>query len=132
MTILWQVLLGIYAVLLTIMIFFAISTHSINVFRKTRIKLTNHLTYIIISAVLIVVVFLIAPAQSYQYRISTLIVFLSPTVLIQLTFNEKIKGIDKENYEYFRIKSLGRLINRIATSAYIIFIALTLTYLQKI
>lgn len=132
MTILWQILLGIYAVLLTIMIFFAISTHSINVFRKTRIKLTNHLTYIIISAVLIVVVFLIAPVQSYQYRISTLIVFLSPTVLIQLTFNEKIKGIDKENNEYFRIKSLGRLINRIATSAYIIFIVLTLTYLQKI
>ena len=129
MTIIWQILLGIYVLTLVYMFHIISGTSSLKDFRYIRINYTYHLAYIIISAILIVSAFMIDTLESYRYRISTLIVFISPVIMSQLTLHAKTKCMDKDTDEYIKIKSASRSVDRIATFGYIIYIAFTLTYL---
>lgn len=70
--------------------------------------------------------------NGYRYRIAMLLICLSPSVFTHLTFRARSSAIDPDSNDYYKIMSRSRLIGRIATSAYIIYIPLTLTYLQII
>lgn len=70
--------------------------------------------------------------NGYRYRIAMLLICLSPSVFTHLTFRAKSSAMDPDCNDYYKIKSRNKLIGRIATSAYIIYIPLTLTYLQII
>jgi hypothetical protein len=68
----------------------------------------------------------------YRYRVAMLLTGLSPSVFTHLTFRAKSSATRPDCNDYYKIKSRSRLIDRIATSAYIIYIPFTLTYLQII
>ena len=132
MNLLCQIFLAIYSLIFMAMILTVASTYSLPDFRKVRIRRTDHLIYIIVISILISIAFMVDTLNSYRYRIAMLLICLSPIVLIHLTFIAKTKCMDKDNDEYHKIGSRSRLIDRIATSAYIIYIPLTLSYLQII
>jgi len=132
MNLLCQIFLAIYSLIFMAMILTVASTYSLPDFRKVRIRRTDHLIYIIVISILIAIAFMVDALNSYRYRIAMLLICLSPIVLIHMTFIAKTKCMDKDNDEYHKIGSRSRLIDRIATSAYIIYIPLTLSYLQII
>ena len=120
--IVFTVLLAIYSLLFTAALIVLINTYSLTAFRRVKIEYKKHLACIIAFSVLIAAAFLID--FLYGYR--------APLVFTQLTFRAKTMCADPDNDDYFKIKSRRRMIERIATSAYIIYIPLTLTYLQLI
>ncbi len=130
--IVFTVLLAIYSLLVTAALIVLINTYSLTAFRRVKIEYKKHLACIIAFSVLIAAAFLIDFLYGYRARIAVLIICLSPLVFTQLTFRAKTMNADPDNDDYFKIKSRRRLIERIATSAYIIYIPLTLTYLQLI
>ncbi len=130
--IVFTVLLAIYSLLLTAALIVLINTYSLPAFRRVRIEYKEHLACIIAFTVLIAAAFLTDLLYGYRARIAVLIICLCPLVFTQLTFRAKTMCADPDNDDYFKIKSRRRLIERIATSAYIIYIPLTLTYLQLI
>lgn len=128
----WQIFLAIYSLLLTAIAFVFINTNSFSAFKMTKIQYKVHLIFLVALSALIAGTFLFDCLRDYRYRIAMLLICLSPIVLIHLTFIAKTKCMDKDNDEYHKIGSRSRLIDRIATSAYIIYIPLTLSYLQII
>lgn len=126
--IVFTVLLAIYSLLFTA----ALNTYSLTAFRRVKIEYKKHLACIIAFTALIAAAFLSDLLYGYRARIVVLLICLCPLVLTQLTFRVKTMCADPDNDDYFKIKSRRRLIERIATSAYIIYIPLTLTYLQLI
>lgn len=131
--IVFTVLLAIYSLLLTAALIVLINTYSLTAFRRVKIEYKKHLACIIAFTVLIAAAaFLTDLLYGYRARIAVLIICLCPLVFTQLTFRAKTMCADPDNDDYFKIKSRRRLIERIATSAYIIYIPLTLTYLQLI
>ncbi len=130
--ILFTVLLAIYSLLLTAALIVLINTYSLSAFRRVRIEYKEHLACIIAFSVSIAAAFLIHFLYGYRARIAVLIICLCPLVFTQLTFRAKTMNADPDNDDYYKIKSRRRLIERIATSAYIIYIPLTLSYLQLI
>ncbi len=130
--IVFTVLLAIYSLLVTAALIVLINTYSLTAFRRVKIEYKKHLACIIAFTVLIAAAFLIDFLYGYRARIAVLIICLSPLVFTQLTFRAKTMCADPDNDDYFKIKSRRRMILRIATSAYIIYIPLTLTYLQLI
>ncbi len=130
--IVFTVLLAIYSLLVTAALIVLINTYALTAFRRVKIEYKKHLACIIAFSVLIAAAFLIDFLYGYRARIAVLIICLSPLVFTQLTFRAKTMNADPDNDDYFKIKSRRRLIERIATSAYIIYIPLTLTYLQLI
>ena len=132
MNILCQIFLAIYSLIFMAMIRTVASTYSLPDFRKVRIRRTDHMIYLIVISILIAFAFMVDALYSYRYRITMLLSCLSPIVLIHLTFIAKTKCMDRNDDHYHKIVARSRLIGRIATSAYIIYIPLTLTYLQII
>lgn len=132
MNILCQIFIGIYSLIIMAMILTAVGTYSLPDFRKIRIRRSEHLIYLIVISILIAIVFMVEGLNGYRYRIAMLLICLSPSVFTHLTFRAKSSAIDPDSNDYYKIKSRSRLIGRIATSAYIIYIPLTLTYLQII
>lgn len=132
MNILCQIFLAIYSLIFMAMILTAASTYSLPDFWKARTILGNHLIYIIVISILIAITFIVDVLYAYRYRIAVLLMCLSPIILIHLTFRAKSSALDTDCSDYYKIKSRSRLIDRIATSAYIIYIPFTLTYLQII
>lgn len=130
--IVFTVLLAIYSLLVTAALIVLINTYSLIAFRRVKIEYKKHLACTIAFSVSIAAAFLIDFLYGYRARIAVLIICLSPLVFTQLTFRVKTMNADPDNDDYFKIKSRRRLIERIATSAYIIYIPLTLTYLQLI
>lgn len=130
--IVFTVLLAIYSLLVTAALIVLINTYSLTAFRRVKIEYKKHLACTIAFSVLIAAAFLIDFLYGYRARIAVLIICLSPLVFTQLTFRAKTMNADPDNDDYFKIKFRRRLIERIATSAYIIYIPLTLTYLQLI
>lgn len=130
--IVFTVLLAIYSLLLTAALIVLINTYSLPAFRRVKIKYKAHLACIIAFTVLIATAFLTDLLYGYRARIAVLVICLCPLVFTQLTFRAKTMCADPDNDDYFKIKSRRRLIERIATSAYIIYIPLTLSYLQLI
>ena len=130
--IVFTVLLAIYSLLLAAALIVLINTYSLTAFRRVKIEYKKHLACIIAFTALITAAFLSDFLYGYRARIAVLIICLSPLVFTQLTFRAKTMNADPDNDDYFKIKSRRRLIERIATSAYIIYIPLTLTYLQLI
>lgn len=130
--IVFTVLLAIYSLLLAAALIVLINTYSLTAFRRVKIEYKNHLACIIAFTALIAAAFLSDLLYGYRARIVVLLICLCPLVLTQLTFRVKTMNADPDNDDYFKIKSRRRLIERIATSAYIIYIPLTLTYLQLI
>lgn len=130
--IVFTVLLAIYSLLVTAALIVLINTYSLTAFRRVKIEYKKHLACTIAFSVLIAAAFLIDFLYGYRARIAVLIICLCPLVFTQLTFRAKTMNADPDNDDYFKIKSRRRLIERIATSAYIIYIPLTLTYLQLI
>lgn len=130
--IVFTVLLAIYSLLLAAALIVLLNTYSLTAFRRVKIEYKKHLACIIAFTALIAAAFLSDLLYGYRARIVVLFICLCPLVLIQLTFRVKTMNADSDNDDYFKIKSRRRLIERIATSAYIIYIPLTLTYLQLI
>lgn len=130
--IVFTVLLAIYSLLFTAALIVLINTYSLTAFRRVKIEYKKHLACIIAFSVLIAAAFLSDLLYGYRARIVVLFICLCPLVLTQLTFRVKTMNADPDNDDYFKINSRRRLIERIATSAYIIYIPLTLTYLQLI
>ena len=128
--IVFTVLLAIYSLLLTAALIVLLNTYSLPAFRKAKIEYKAHLACIIAFTVLIAAAFLTDLLYGYRARIAVLIICLCPLVFTQLTFRVKTMNADPDNDDYFKIKSRRRLIERIAISAYIIYIPLTLSYLQ--
>ena len=131
-TIVFTVLLAIYSLLFTAALIVLINTYSLTAFRRVKIEYKDHLACIIAFTVLIAAAFLIDLLYCYRARIVVLLICLCPLVFTQLTFRAKTICVDPDDDDYFKIKSRRKLIERIATSAYIIYIPLTLTYLQLI
>ena len=132
MNILCQIFLAIYSLIFMAMIFTAASTYSLPDFRKARTTHSKHLIYLIVISILIAIVFMVDALNGYRYRIAMLLICLSPSVFTHLTFRAKSSATRPDCNDYYKIKSRSRLIDRIATSAYIIYIPFTLTYLQII
>ena len=132
MNILCQLFLAIYSLIIMAMILTTVSTYSFPTFRSVRIRFTDHMIYLIVISILIATVFMVDALSGYRYRIAMLLICLSPSVFTHLTFRAKSSAIAPDSNDYYKIKSRSRLIGRIATSAYIIYIPLTLTYLQII
>lgn len=130
--IVFTVLLAIYSLLLAAALIVLINTYSLTAFRRVKIEYKKHLACIIAFTALIAAAFLSDLLYGYRARIVVLFICLCPLVLIQLTFRVKTMNADPDNDDYYKIKSRSRLIDRIATSAYIIYIPFTLTYLQII
>ena len=132
MNILCQIFLAIYSLIFMAMIFTAASTYSLPDFRKARTTHSKHLIYLIVISILIAIVFMVEGLNGYRYRIAMLLICLFPSVFTHLTFRAKSSATSPDCNDYYKIKSRSRLIDRIATSAYIIYIPFTLTYLQII
>ena len=132
MNILCQIFLAIYSLIIMAMILTAVSMYSLPDFRKVRIRHTGNLIYTIVILILITIAFMVEGLNGYRYRVAMLLVCLSPSVFTHLTFRAKSSAVDPDCSDYYKIKSRSRLIGRFATSAYIIYIPLTLTYLQII
>lgn len=132
MNVLCQIFLAIYSLIFMAMILTTVSTYSFPTFRTVRIRFTDHMIYLIVISILIAIVFMVDALSGYRYRIAMLLICLSPSVFTHLTFRAKSSVIDPDSNDYYKIKSRSRLIDRIATSAYIIYIPFTLTYLQII
>ena len=130
--IVFTVLLAIYSLLLAAALIVLINTYSLTAFRRVKIEYKKHLACIIAFTALIAAAFLSDLLYGYRARIVVLFICLCPLVLIQLTFRVKTSALDPDCSDYYKIKSRSRLIDRIATSAYIIYIPFTLTYLQII
>lgn len=130
--IVFTVLLAIYSLLLAAALIVLINTYSLTAFRRVKIEYKKHLACIIAFTALIAAAFLSDFLYGYRARIAVLIICLSPLVFTQLTFRAKTSALDPDCSDYYKIKSRSRLIDRIATSAYIIYIPFTLTYLQII
>ena len=130
--IVFTVLLAIYSLLFTAALIVLINTYSLTAFRRVKIEYKKHLACIIAFTALIAAAFLSDFLYGYRARIAVLIICLSPLVFTQLTFRVKTSALDPGCSDYYKIKSRSRLIDRIATSAYIIYIPFTLTYLQII
>ena len=88
--------------------------------------------YLIVVSILIAIVFMVDALNGYRYRVAMLLICLSPSVFTHLTFRAKSSAMDPDSNDYYKIKFRSRLIGRLATSAYIIYIPFTLTYLQII
>ena len=132
MNILCQIFLAIYSLIIMAMILTTASTYSLPDFRKARTTHSKHLIYLIVISILIAIVFMVDALNGYRYRVAMLLIFLSPSVFTHLTFHAKSSAMDPDCNDYYKIKSRNKLIGRIATSAYIIYIPLILTYLQII
>ena len=132
MNILCQIFLAIYSLIFMAMILTAASTYSLPDFRKTRTTHSKHLIYLIVISILITIAFMVEGLNGYRYRIAMLLICLSPSVFTHLTFRAKSSATRPDCNDYYKIKSRSRLIDRITTSAYIIYIPFTLTYLQII
>ena len=132
MNILCQIFLAIYSLIIMAMILTAVDTYSLPDFRKARTTHSKHLIYLIVISILIAIVFMVDALNGYRYRVAMLLICLSPSVFTHLTFHAKLSAMDPDCNDYYRIKYRSRVIDRIATSAYIIYIPLTLTYLQII
>ena len=132
MNILCQLFLAIYSLIIMAMILTTVSTYSFPTFRSVRIRFTDHMIYLIVISILIATVFMVDALNGYRYRIAMLLICLSPSVFTHLTFRARSSAIDPDSNDYYKIMSRSRLIGRIATSAYIIYIPFTLTYLQII
>lgn len=130
--IVFTVLLAIYSLLLAAALIVLINTYSLTAFRRVKIEYKKHLACIIAFTALIAAAFLSDLLYNYRARIVVLLICLCPLVLTQLTFRVKTSALDPDSSDYYKIKSRSRLIDRIATSAYIIYIPFTLTYLQII
>lgn len=132
MNILCQIFLAIYSLIIMAMILTTASTYSLPDFRKARTTHSKHLIYLIVISILITVAFMVEGLNGYRHRIAMLLICLSPSVFTHLTFRAKSSATRPDCNDYYKIKSRSRLIDRIATSAYIIYIPFTLTYLQII
>ena len=88
--------------------------------------------YLIVISILIAIVFLVDTLNGYRYRVAMLLICFSPSVFTHLTFRAKSSAMAPDSNDYYKIKYRSRLIGRFATSAYIIYIPFTLTYLQII
>ena len=132
MNILCQIFLAIYSLIIMAMILTTASTYSLPDFRTVRIRFTDHMIYLIVISILIAIVFMVDALNGYRYRVAMLLICLSPSVFTHLTFRAKTLAVDPDCNDYYKIKARSRLIDRIATSAYIIYIPFTLTYLQII
>ena len=132
MNILCQIFLAIYSLIIMAMILTTVSTYSFPTFRSVRIRYTDHMIYLIVISILIAIVFMVDALNGYRYRVAMLLICLSPSVFTHLTFRAKSSAMDPDSNDYYKIKYRSRLIGRFATSAYIIYIPFTLTYLQII
>ena len=132
MNILCQIFLAIYSLIIMAMILTTVSTYSFPTFRTVRIRFTDHMIYLIVISILIATVFMVDALNGYRYRIAMLLICLSPSVFTHLTFRAKSSAMDPDSNDYYKIKFRSRLIDRFATSAYIIYIPFTLIYLQII
>lgn len=132
MNILCQIFLAIYSLIIMAMILTTVSTYSFPTFRTVRIRFTDHMIYLIVISILIAIAFMVEGLNGYRYRIAMLLICLSPCVFTHLTFRAKSSATRPDCNDYYKIKFRSRLIDRIATSAYIIYIPFTLTYLQII
>lgn len=132
MNILCQIFIGIYSLIIMAMTLTAVGTYSLPGFKKIRIRRSEHLIYLIVISILITIAFMVEGLNGYRYRIAMLLICLSPSVFTHLTFRAKSSATRPDCNDYYKIKSRSRLIDRIATSAYIIYIPFTLTYLQII
>ena len=132
MNILCQIFLAIYSLIIMAMILTTVSTYSFPTFRTVRIRFTDHMIYLIVISILIAIVFMVDALNGYRYRVAMLLICLSFSVFTHLTFRAKSSATRPDCNDYYKIKSRSRLIDRIATSAYIIYIPFTLTYLQII
>ena len=132
MNILCQIFLAIYSLIIMAMILTTVSTYSFPTFRTVRIRFTDHMIYLIVISILIAIVFMVDALNVYRYRVAMLLICLSPSVFTHLTFRAKSSAMDPDSNDYYKIKYRSRLIGRLATSAYIIYIPFTLTYLQII
>ena len=132
MNILCQIFLAIYSLIIMAMILTTVSTYSFPTFRTVRIRFTDHMIYLIVISILIAIVFMVDALNGYRYRVAMLLICLSPSVFTHLTFRAKSSAMDPDSNDCYKIKYRSRLIGRLATSAYIIYIPFTLTYLQII
>ena len=132
MNTLCQIFLAIYSLIIMAMILTTVSTYSFPTFRSVRIRFTDHMIYLIVISILIAIVFMVDALNGYRYRVAMLLICLSPSVFTHLTFRAKSSAMDPDSNDYYKIKYRSRLIGRLATSAYIIYIPFTLTYLQII
>lgn len=132
MNILCQIFLAIYSLIIMAMILTTVSTYSFPTFRSVRIRFTDHMIYLIVISILIAIVFMVDALNGYRYRVAMLLICLSPSVFTHLTFRAKSSAMDPDSNDYYKIKFRSILIGRFATSAYIIYIPFTLTYLQII
>ena len=132
MNTLCQIFLAIYSLIIMAMILTTVSTYSFPTFRSVRIRFTDHMIYLIVISILIAIVFMVDALNGYRYRVAMLLICLSPSVFTHLTFRAKSSAMDPDSNDYYKIKFRSRLIGRLATSAYIIYIPFTLTYLQII
>lgn len=132
MNILCQIFLGIYSLIIMAMILITASTYSLPDFRKATTTHSKHLIYLIVISILIAIVFMVDALNGYRYRVAMLLICLSPVIMTHHTFRAKSSATRPDCNDYYKIKSRSRLIDRIATSAYSIYIPLTLTYLQII
>jgi hypothetical protein len=112
------------------------SSSSVPCYKKVKGDNRNTL-YLLLVAIIVIALVLIAPGlEGYRYRIAALICMLLPVPIAQLYYASKVKIIVSscggDQGDKNRLQRRSVLINRTSIMSYVLYIPLSLSYLQVI
>jgi hypothetical protein len=112
------------------------SSSSVPCYKKVKGDNRNTL-YLLLVAIIVIALVLIAPGlEGYRYRITTLVCTLLPVTIAQLHHASKMKIILSNNEigedDKNRLNRRSALISRTSIMSYVLYIPLSLSYLELI
>ena len=135
-TLLFNMSVAIYCILMFFILLAVRSSSSVPCYKKVKGDNRNTL-YLLLVAIIVIALVLIAPGlEGYRYRITTLVCMLLPVTIAQLHHASKMKIILSNNEigedDKNRLNRRSVLISRTSIMSYVLYIPLSLSYLELI
>lgn len=135
-TILFHMSVAIYCILMLFILLAVGSSSSVPCYKKVKGDNRNTL-YLLLVAIFVVALVLIVPElEGYRYRIAALVCMLLPVTIAQLYHASKMKIILSNNEigedDKTRLHRRFVLISRTSIMSYVLYIPLSLSYLELI
>ena len=133
---LYNIFLGIYCILMFFLLLTIWTSNSVECFKKVKGENKNTLYLLLVTIIVVASVLIIPGLEGYRYRIAVLICMLLPVPIAQLYYASKVKiivsccGVDQGDKNRLQRRSV--LINRTSIMSYVLYIPLSLSYLQVI
>lgn len=133
---LYNIFLGIYCILMFFLLLTIWTSNSVECFKKVKGENMNTLYLLLVTIIVVASVLIIPGLEGYRYRIAALICMLLPVPIAQLYYASKVKiivsscGVDQGDKNRLQRRSV--LINRTSIMSYVLYIPLSLSYLQVI